>query len=62
MLVILRVSRLSCANCECAKTTFVEQVPGLTTRYSLRTVTLDRVLCAVLNNHTSRTLLVRDRV
>jgi transposase len=47
MLVVLRVRRLFCANPDCTKTTFAEQVPGLATRYARRTVALDHVLGAV---------------
>jgi Transposase len=36
-----------CSNPMCAKTTFAEQVPGLTTRYGRRTCTLQAVLQAV---------------
>lgn len=47
MLLVLRVRRLFCANPDCAKATFAEQIPGLAARYARRTVPLDRVLCSV---------------
>ena len=47
MLLVLRVRRLFCANPDCAKSTFAEQIPGLAMRYARRTVALDRVLGAV---------------
>jgi transposase len=47
VLVILRVRRFVCANQACAKVTFAEQVPGLTSRYSRRTCDLHKVLQAV---------------
>jgi transposase len=43
----LRVRRLYCENPGCAKTTFAEQVPGLTRRYQRRTLALQRVVDAV---------------
>jgi transposase len=47
LLIHLRVRRFVCGNTACAKKTFAEQVPGLTTRYGRRTVGLARVLQAV---------------
>jgi transposase len=47
VLIRLQVRRFFCRNPGCAKTTFAEQVPGLTTRYGRRTSTLDEVLGAV---------------
>ena len=47
MLVHLQVRRFFCGNGGCAKTTFAEQVPGLTTRYGRRTRGLDAVLQAI---------------
>ena len=47
VLIDLQVRRFLCANPECARTTFAEQVPGLTTRYGRRTCTLQAVLQAV---------------
>jgi hypothetical protein len=43
----LQVRRFFCSNQACAKTTFAEQVPGLTVRYWRRTCTLQSVLQAV---------------
>lgn len=43
----LHVRRLYCANRACPKTTFAEQVPGLTRRYQRRTPALQRVVDAV---------------
>lgn len=40
----LRVRRLFCGNEQCVRTTFVEQVAGLTTRHGRRSVGLGRVL------------------
>ena len=47
MLIDLQVRRFFCGNPGCAKTTFAEQVPGLTTRYGRRTCHLQDVLQAV---------------
>lgn len=47
VLIRLTVRRLFCDNADCVKTTFAEQVPGLTARYARRTGILERVLCAV---------------
>ena len=47
VLVDLQVRRFFCSNHACAKTTFAEQVPGLTSRYGRRTCTLQSVLQAV---------------
>jgi transposase len=47
VLIDLRVRRFFCGNGGCAKVTFAEQVPGLTTRYGRRTCTLQAVLQAV---------------
>ena len=41
------VNRFFCGNDACAKATFAEQVPGLTTRYGRRTCSLEDVLRAV---------------
>ena len=46
-LIQLRVRRFVCANAACAKKTFAEQVPGLTTRYGRRSTGLTAVLRAV---------------
>jgi hypothetical protein len=43
----LQVRRLYCENPACPKTTFAEQVPGLTRRYQRRTAALQRVVDAV---------------
>jgi hypothetical protein len=47
VLIDLQVRRFLCSNEACAKTTFAEQVPGLTVRYGRRTCTLQAVLQAV---------------
>ena len=47
VLIDLQVRRFFCGNLACAKTTFAEQVPGLTARYGRRTCTLQAVLQAV---------------
>jgi transposase len=47
VLIDLQARRFSCGNPACAKATFAEQVPGLTTRYGRRTCTLQAVLQAV---------------
>ena len=47
VLVDLQVRRFFCGNPACAKTTFAEQVPGLSTRYGRRTCALQSVLQAV---------------
>ena len=47
VLIDLQVRRFFCGNAGCAKTTFAEQVPGLTTRYGRRTCSLQGVLQAV---------------
>jgi transposase len=46
-LIHLRVRRFFCQNTACAKKTFAEQVPGLTTRYGRRSTGLTAVLRAV---------------
>jgi transposase len=46
-LIHLRVRRFFCQNMACAKKTFAEQVPGLTTRYGRRSSGLTAVLRAV---------------
>jgi transposase len=46
-LIHLQVRRFVCANAACVKTTFAEQVPGLTTWYGRRTNGLTAVLRAV---------------
>jgi DNA-directed RNA polymerase subunit N (RpoN/RPB10) len=47
VLVDLQVRRFFCSNRACAKTTFAEQVPGLSTRYGRRTCALQSVLQGV---------------
>jgi transposase len=47
VLIGLQVRRFFCGNPACGKTTFAEQVPGLTVRYGRRTCTLQAVLQAV---------------
>jgi hypothetical protein len=47
VLIDLQVRRFFCGNQACGKTTFAEQVPGLTTRYGRRTGQLQAVLKAV---------------
>jgi transposase len=47
LLIHLQVRRFFCGNGACAKTTFAEQVPGLTTRYGRRTRGLDGMLQAI---------------
>jgi transposase len=47
VVVDLQVRRFFCGNPACAKSTFAEQVPGLTTRYGRRTCHLQAVLQAV---------------
>jgi len=47
MLIDLHARRFFCGNPACAKATFAEQVPGLTTRYGRRTCSLQAVLQAV---------------
>ncbi len=47
MLIHLQVRRFFCGSGGCAKTTFAEQVPGLTIRYGRRTRGLDQMLQAV---------------
>ena len=47
VIIDLQARRLFCGNPGCAKTTFAEQVPGLTTRYGRRTCSLQGVLQAV---------------
>ena len=47
VLIDLQVRRFFCGNPGCGKTTFAEQVPGLTTRYGRRTGQLQAVLQAV---------------
>ena len=47
VLIVLRVRRLFCDNDDCPRTTFVEQVPGLTSRHGRRSLVLDRLLQAV---------------
>lgn len=42
--VHLRVLRFRCSNLDCVKTTFAEQVPGLTIRYGRHSVRLRQVL------------------
>ncbi len=47
VLIALQARRFFCGNGVCAKGTFAEQVPGLTTRYGRRTCGLQAVLRAV---------------
>src|SRR5580700_8300699 len=47
VLIDLQVRRFFCGNPACGKTTFAEQVPGLSTRYGRRTSALQAVLQAV---------------
>ena len=47
VLIDLRARRFFCSNDACAKATFAEQIPGLTTRYGRRTCGLEAVLQAV---------------
>jgi transposase len=47
VVIDLQVRRFFCGNGGCAKATFAEQVPGLTTRYGRRTGSLQAVLQAV---------------
>jgi zinc-finger of transposase IS204/IS1001/IS1096/IS1165 len=47
VLIDLRARRFFCGNDACAKATFAEQVPGLTTRYGRRTCSVEGVLQAV---------------
>ena len=47
VLIHLDARRFFCGNGACAKATFAEQVPGLTTRYGRRTCGLQVVLAAV---------------
>jgi transposase len=47
VLIILRARRFICVNRACAKVTFAEQVPSLTSRYARRTCDLHNVLQAV---------------
>ncbi|MFL6052853.1 MAG: ISL3 family transposase, partial [Actinoallomurus sp.] len=47
LLIHLRVHRFFCRNDACAKKTFVEQVPGLTSRYGRRSVVAGEVLRAI---------------
>ncbi len=47
VVIDVSVRRLYCENPDCSKTTFVEQVPGLTVRYQRRTPALQKVTEAV---------------
>jgi hypothetical protein len=47
VLIHLQVRRFFCRNASYARTTFAEQIPGLTTRYGRRTCDLDRALQAI---------------
>jgi hypothetical protein len=47
VLIHLQARRFICGNDACAKGTFAEQIPGLTTRYGRRTCGLQAVLKAV---------------
>jgi DNA-directed RNA polymerase subunit N (RpoN/RPB10) len=47
VVIRLRVRRLFCANADCARTTFAEQIPELAGRHARRTVVLQRVFSAV---------------
>jgi transposase len=44
VVIDVSVRRLYCENPSCPKTTFVEQIPGLTVRYQRRTPALQRVV------------------
>src|SRR5689334_4176510 len=46
-LLVLSVRRFFCAQTSCPKTTFAEQVPGLTRRYGRHTGPADHVVAAV---------------
>ena len=48
VLIGLQVRRFFCGNPGCGKTTFAEQVPGLTVRYWRRACTLQAVLAVAL--------------
>ncbi|WP_234356634.1 transposase family protein [Streptomyces sp. NRRL F-2295] len=43
----LKVRRFNCGNSDCARRTFVEQIPGLTRRHSQRTERLRSTLASV---------------
>jgi zinc-finger of transposase IS204/IS1001/IS1096/IS1165 len=47
VLICLQARRFFCSNDACAKATFAEQVPGLTTRYGRRTCGLEGTLQAI---------------
>ncbi|MFF1651733.1 ISL3 family transposase, partial [Streptomyces sp. NPDC058240] len=47
VVIDVSVRRLYCENADCSKTTFVEQVPGLTVRYQRRTPALQEVIASV---------------
>ncbi|MCX4852088.1 ISL3 family transposase [Streptomyces sp. NBC_00893] len=47
VLIDVSVRRLYCENSDCSKTTFAEQVPGLTVRYQRRTPALQKVIASV---------------
>ncbi|MEV0492302.1 hypothetical protein [Streptomyces atratus] len=47
VVIDVSVRRLYCENPGCSKTTFVEQVPGLTVRYQRRTPFLQKVIASV---------------
>ncbi|MFC9757320.1 transposase family protein [Streptomyces sp. NPDC056921] len=47
VVIDVSVRRLYCENSACSKTTFVEQVPGLTVRYQRRTLALQKVIVSV---------------
>jgi transposase len=47
VLICLQARRFFCGNDACAKATFAEQVPGLTTRYGRRTCGLEGMLQAI---------------
>jgi transposase len=47
VMIDVSVRRLYCENADCSKTTFAEQIPGLTVRYQRRTPALQKVTEAV---------------
>jgi transposase len=47
VVIHLQARRFFCGNDRCAKVTFAEQVPGLTTRYGRRTSSLEGTLQAI---------------
>lgn len=47
VVIDVSVRRLYCETPDCSRTTFVEQVPGLTVRYQRRTPALQKVIASV---------------